>query len=96
MEYQCKVNGGPKHPPAAEGGHSHEVSGVFMDKGEVSPLSGTKLSSTSGVFIAHGIVKPTAQGIYVVKGVVRALFEAANKSVDPGVYIVKGSVKKLF
>ena len=33
---------------------------------------------------------------YVVKGVVRALFEAANKSADPGVYIVKGSVKKLF
>ena len=67
-----------------------------MVKGEVSPLSGPKLSSTMGVFIAHGNVKPTAKGIYVVKGVVRDLFGAPNKSMDPGVYTVKGTVKKLF
>ena len=61
-------------------------------------VSGAKLSVTSGVFIAKGNVKRTAQGSYVIEGMVRDLFGASKtctKQAATGVYRVKGSLTKL-
>ena len=61
-------------------------------------VSGAKLSVTSGVFIANGNVKRTAEGAYVIKGMVRDLFGASKsctKKAASGMYMVKGSLTKL-
>merc|ERR1712117_387375 len=80
------------------GGVVKDGSGMFVVKGKVRTVSGAKLSVTSGVFIAKGNVKRTAEGAYVIKGMVRDLFGASKtciKKAATGVYKVKGSMTKL-
>merc|ERR1712117_430495 len=80
------------------GGVVKDGSGMFVVKGKVRTVSGAKLSVTSGVFIAKGNVKRTAQGSYVIEGMVRDLFGASKtctKQAATGVYKVKGSLTKL-
>merc|ERR1719322_2093937 len=69
-------------------------SGMFVVKGKVRTVSGAKLSVTSGVFIAKGNVKRTAEGAYVIKGIVQDLFGASKtckgtEKAATGVYKVK-------